>query len=338
MARTRSFTVHTAPWYSQQHHTPEGFRSPGVSPSKSLLDVAPWLLRRAVQTRTHQQTPFQRADVSLLRTPPERLRVTWLGHASLYVQLPGLAVLTDPMLSERASPLPFAGPARHVPPPIRAHELPSVDLVVLSHNHYDHCDRTTLRQLHQQFIPEFLTPLGLGRVLKDWGIDHITELDWNQYVATDAYRLHCTPARHATGRGLRDRNQTLWAGWYLTTDEARFFFAGDTGYGEHFAQVRERLGSPDVAALPIGAYRPREIMKAVHMNPAEAMQALQDLQAPHMIPIHWGTFDLTDEPLSEPIEKAKDAARRKGMARALHTLDVGESWELRTVPVDAPNR
>lgn len=336
MARTRSFTVHTAPWYAQTHHTADGFRTPGSSAvPASLLEVTPWLLRRALVPRTHQPAPHQPVDLARLRTTPERMRVTWLGHASLYIQVPGLTLLTDPMLSQRASPVPFAGPARQVPPPLSVADLPGVDLVVLSHDHYDHCDRPTLEALHQAFQPEVLAPLGVGGILRGWGFDPVTELDWGQYVATDTYQLHCTPAKHFTGRGLATRNATLWASWYFTTAHTRFYFGGDTAYNTHFQTIRKQLGAPHIAALPIGAYKPRSIMAPVHMQPAETVQALIDLDADYMLPIHWGTFDLADEPLDEPPHEVHAAATAAGVADRLRVLDVGESFTLQ--PTAASN-
>jgi len=207
--------------------------------------------------------------------------------------------------------------------------------VVLSHDHYDHCDRPTLEALHQQFHPEVIAPLNVGAILRGWGLHPVTELDWGQYIAAEGYQLHCTPAQHFTGRGVASRNATLWASWYLTTTQTRFFFGGDTAYNTHFRAIREHLGAPHVAALPIGAYLPQSIMAPVHMQPAEAVQALLDLEADYMLPIHWGTFDLADEPLHEPPQKVRAAATAKGIADRLRLLDVGESFTL--LPTTAPN-
>ncbi len=325
---------HPHPWYDRQHHTPGGgFQN--LDPSMqaaSFSEVAPWLLRRAFRSASHASPPVCAADVEALRSPPPSLRVTWIGHATLLLQWPGGTVLTDPIFSARASPLPFAGPARIPARPLAIDELPSVDVVLLSHNHYDHLDAPSVRALRARFDPLFLAPLGVDAHLRGWGVERVVAADWWQYVDVDGWRFHCTPAQHFSARSLFDRNATLWAGWYVEprgdATAPRLFFAGDTAYADHFATCRTRLGAPDVACLPIGAYRPRRIMRPVHMNPEEAVQAFFDLGAAHFVPIHWGTFALTDEPLDEPPARLCARAARHALTDRVHVLDVGASVEL----------
>ncbi|MDX1532352.1 MAG: MBL fold metallo-hydrolase, partial [Rhodothermales bacterium] len=272
-------------------------------------------------------------DPATLRTRPERLRVTWLGHAAALIQTPTLNLLTDPMLGRRASPLPFAGPERLTPLPLALDDLPLLDVVLLSHDHYDHLDRGSIQAIQQRFAPLFLAPLGVGEIVRGWGATRVLELDWWQYVVADGVRYHCTPAKHFAGRTPGGRDATLWAGWMLEwADDLKLYFAGDSGYAPLFGDIRERLGAPDLALLPIGAYAPRWFMQAVHVDPAEAVQAARDLRARHVTPTHWGTCDRADEPLPEPPALFRRHAASAGLAGAVHVLDVGGTFTLPAEP------
>lgn len=249
------------------------------------------------------------------RAPLSQLTVTWVGHASLLIQLNGLNLLTDPMWSERASPVAFAGPRRWVAPGIAFEDVPPLDVVLLSHNHYDHLDDKTVRRLartHPQAT--WICPLGLAAFVQKRGAPGpVVELDWWQESSIKAVRIAATPAQHFSSRGIGDRGDTLWCGFALSgANGRRVYFAGDTGYHPEFGAIGDRYGPFDVALLPIGAYEPRWFMRYLHMNPEEAVAAFRALNARMMVPIHWGTFKLTDEAMDEPPIRARaawDAAR-----------------------------
>ena len=228
-------------------------------------------------------------------------------------------VLTDPMWSERASPVSFAGPRRLVPPAIPLTSLPPIDVVVLSHDHYDHLDAPTVRMLAARHpAARWVAPIGVGALLTPLGVSQVVELDWWQSThAADAI-VTAVPAQHFSGRSLLNRDQTLWAGFVIAAEGWRVFFAGDTGYHPEFAEIGRRLGPFDLTMLPIGAYAPRWFMRPVHMDADEAVAAAVDLagagrQVPPMLATHWGTFRLTEEPMDEPPMRASDAWTARGL-------------------------
>ena len=255
--------------------------------------------------------------------------VTWIGHATLLFEHAGKTVLTDPMFSKRASPVSFSGPKRVVPPARQLDELPDIDLVVISHAHYDHLDMPILRQLAAlQSDITVIAPLGVGRYVREAGFTDVRELDWWQAAELPGMTVTATPSRHWSSRSFFDRNKTLWAGFMIRfADDFQFYFAGDTGYSTDFEETRNRLGEADLAAIPIGAYEPRDFMVESHCTPEEAVQIFRDLGARLAVAIHWGTFKLTLEPLAEPPVRLDQAMRDAGLDTAdFRALTHGERW------------
>ena len=255
--------------------------------------------------------------------------VTFIGHSTFLIRTASGNILTDPIYSQRAGPLNLIGPKRVRQAAVLFDQLPPISVVLLSHNHYDHCDRRTLRRLAQRFQPIVMTPLGNGRLAGSTGIRRIEELDWWQETEYSSLSIAVTPAHHFSARGLFDRNRALWGGFMLRVGTKRIFFAGDTAYGTFFSDIRKRLGPVDLALLPIGAYEPRWFMRSVHMNPAEAVQAHLDLEASESIGMHFGTFQMTTEGIDEPERALDEACRHCGVPTSrFRTLGFGESVRL----------
>ncbi|HZA97695.1 MAG TPA: MBL fold metallo-hydrolase, partial [Gemmatimonadales bacterium] len=264
------------------------------------------------------------------RRPPilgePEIVVTFVGHSTFLIQTAGINVLIDPVYADRASPLSFAGPRRARLPGVRFDDLPPTSLVLLSHNHYDHCDLGTLRRLEQRFHPMAVTPPGNGRLLRAAGFSKIEELDWWQTSRAAPLRVTVTPAQHFSARTLFDRNRALWGGFLIETGGRRVYHTGDSGYGPHFREISARLGPIDLALIPIGAYEPRWFMRDIHMNPAEAVQAHLDLGARQSVAMHFGTFQLTPEGIDQPVRDLANALREQGVpAEEFRTIEVGES-------------
>ena len=295
----------------------------GPRPLPGAGEWLPFLLRKAWTSLTHRAGAAKRVafDPTALAHNPS---VTWIGHATLLVRMDGVTFLTDPIFSERASPVSFAGPERLVAPGVPLDQLPPLDFITLSHDHYDHTDLPSITALAARGVP-FFVPLGLGELIRSAG-GTATELDWWQQASVGPVKIHCVPAQHFSGRSLTDGNQRLWAGWVVVGATRRFYHAGDTGYFDGFRAIGTRLGPIDLAALPIGAYDPPAIMRFVHMNPEEAIQAAIDLGAGTAVAMHYGTFDLTDEPLDEPPRRFHAEATRRALEPvAAWTLKVGET-------------
>ena len=255
--------------------------------------------------------------------------VTFIGHATLLIQTPAGNILTDPMYSQRAGPFNLMGPRRVRQPAVLFDALPRISTVLLSHNHYDHCDVRTLGMLADRFDPLVVTPLGNAALVRSSGIHRVEELDWWQEAKSSTLPITLTPAKHFSARGPFDKNRALWGGFVLTTGGTRIYFAGDSAYGPFFRDIGQRLGPIDLALLPIGAYEPRWFMHVVHMNPAEAVQAHIDLGAPESIGIHFGTFQLTTEGIDDPLRALEDARRANNIPPSrFRTLGFGESLRL----------
>ena len=255
--------------------------------------------------------------------------VTFIGHATFLIQTAAGNILTDPMYSQRAGPFNLIGPRRVRQPAVRFDDLPPISIVLLSHNHYDHCDLRTLGMLARRFDPLVVTPLGNAALVRSSGIRRVEELDWWQEAKSSALPITLTPAQHFSARSPFDRNRALWGGFVLRRRQARIYFAGDTAYASFFRDIRQRLGPIDLALLPIGAYEPRWFMHAVHMNPAEAVQAHLDLDASESIGMHFGTFQMTTEGIDEPLRALDEARRANNIPPSrFRTLGFGESLRI----------
>ncbi len=319
---------------SSDHHDGARFFNPGQARRRVGLGA---LLRWRLLERREvwpQALPAEHHPPPPDAVPRDRVAVTFVNHATVLLRLPdaqggpGTVVLTDPIFSERCSPVSWAGPRRVRPPGLPIEALPRVDLVLLSHDHYDHMDLPSLRHLAERHAPAVVTTLGNARRLRAAGFGEVTELDWWGEAMVRGLRVTATPARHFSGRTPFDRNNTLWGGFMLRRPDGggRLLFAGDSGAGPHWAAIRERLGVPDVALLPVGAYEPRWFMAPVHMNPAEAVSAHGALGARHSVGTHFGTFRLTDEAIDAPAQALAAAREAAGLGEAaFRMLGFGET-------------
>jgi L-ascorbate metabolism protein UlaG (beta-lactamase superfamily) len=292
------------------HFDGKRFYNPDAPQAPGLLDVLRWKL-----TSRPEPAPTFISDVEQ-SIPPRRvegsgLRTTLVNHSTVLLQQRGSNILTDPIWSERAGPLSWIGPRRRRKPGVSLDDLPRIDAVLISHNHYDHLDLPTLRRLAARGDSTFIVPARVARLLRSEKIGPAHELDWGESFSLPGCTIHCVPAMHFSRRGIFDRNVTLWCGYVIEFQERMVYFAGDTGFGRHFAQIREKFGSPHLALLPIGAYEPRWVMSPVHMAPDEAIRAHEILAARTSIAIHHGTFQLTDEGIDTPQEKLQAYARHE---------------------------
>ena len=284
-----------------------------------------------------RRTPWPAHIEGTPRRPPEldgaAAVVTFVGHATFLIQTVAANFLTDPMYSRRAGPLNVLGPRRVRQPGVRLEDLPPISIVLLSHNHYDHCDIRTLRTLSERFDPVVVTPIGNAALVRSAGIRRVEELDWWESSNASAFPITLTPGQHFSARTPLDRNRALWGGFMLAPRGARILFAGDTAYAPFFRDIRHRLGPIDLALLPIGAYEPRWFMKPIHMNPAEALQAHLDLDASQSVGMHFGTFQLTTEGIDDPLRALDEARNARNVdSSRFRTLEFGESLRLGSAP------
>ncbi|HEX9985168.1 MAG TPA: MBL fold metallo-hydrolase [Thermoanaerobaculia bacterium] len=302
------------------HFDGKRFRNREPHPEGSVMK---WMMNR-------QLGPWRKWVESRPGPPPaqrvaEGIRVTWVNHATILVQMDGVNFLTDPIWSERTSPVSFAGPKRHRPPGLRFEDLPPIDAVLVSHNHYDHLDLPTLRRLGKTRI---VTPLGNSALMARHGVPSGHDLDWWQSVQiTDRVKVTLVPAQHFCSRGMSDRDRTLWGGFVISGPSGHAFFAGDTGWGTHFKEIGDRFQPMRLAMLPIGAYLPRWFMKRIHIDPAEAVDAHYALRAQTSMAMHFGTWDLGDDGEMEPVKDLQQALAAKGNPRFV-VLEHGVGYDV----------
>ncbi|MBX9765870.1 MAG: MBL fold metallo-hydrolase [Bdellovibrionales bacterium] len=259
----------------------------------------------------------QPVAVPVAEVTGDKMRVTFINHSTYLIQADGKNYLTDAIWSDRCSPVSFAGPKRHRPPAIPFDQLPQIHGVFISHNHYDHLDLPTLKRLEEKFHPTFYVGLRVKKLLSSEGFLHVEELDWwESRDLPSGRKVHFVPAQHFSGRGLNDRNGTLWGGFVIEVQGGVVYFAGDTGYGSFFQQIRDRFPRIHLALLPIGAYEPRWFMSPVHMNPEDAVKAHIILKPALSLGMHFGTFQLTDESIEAPLLNLYEALTKHGLSPA----------------------
>ena len=335
-------------WYDpgKAHHRPDGF----VNNDPSVRGGAPWY--EVIQRRwrgdfrplaepeggyaAFAERWLASPDRAQLDDPAGPPRITWLGHASLLLQAGGRNILIDPNLSDHAGPFSWLSARRQVPPPLTVKELPRIDLVLISHNHYDHLDQATLTALLTRGdTPEFIVPLGVKAWFDKLGMARVRELDWWQQIDLSDLRIHFTPAQHWSKRTPFDTNATLWGGFFLDISHdgrrSAFLYTGDTGYSADFKEIRRRLGPVDLLAVPIGAYEPRDFMRPQHNNPDEAVQIMEDTDARHAIGVHWGSFALSQESFDQPPRDVAAALERRQLPESRFWLP--RQGETRALPL-----
>jgi L-ascorbate metabolism protein UlaG (beta-lactamase superfamily) len=309
------------------HHTANGFKN--VDPVKIKLgDTWRWYRERKVLPPKMGYPLFNQIWSEKIDLTLSGDRVWWIGHSTTLIRLENKMILTDPIFSKRASPFQFIGPKRRTPPALNIEQLPQIDFIVISHNHYDHLDYNSIRQLYARW-PNLMiiVPLGLKKTLLKWGVRRITELDWWDDITIDGLTFCATPAKHWSHRTLFDKNKVLWCGWIIQSSMnshkrgKSLYFMGDTGYSPILKEISQHFPSIDLALIPIGAYAPRWFMSSQHIDPIQAVQLYDELQCRAAVAIHWGAFELADEPLDEPPQQLEQLRK----TRAFHLLKIGGS-------------
>ena len=282
----------------------------GTALEKSFSDMVKWIRSDQEPTLSSIEISSEWEDLNLLE---DDNYAVWIGHSTFLIKKNGITILTDPIFSERASPFKRIGPKRLIPPALQLEDIPKIDIVTVSHNHYDHLDIDSLQKI-STYHPDavFLVPAGDLKLLKRKKIKNAFEFEWWESFNANNIKFTFTPVQHWSKRGLFDRNKSLWGGWYIQYLDYALYHAGDTGYSGDFKETKNKLGSPKYAFIPIGAYDPEWFMAASHVNPEEALQIMIDLEAEYAFGMHWGTFVLTDEDTLEPPQRLKKAINDKG--------------------------
>jgi L-ascorbate metabolism protein UlaG (beta-lactamase superfamily) len=305
-----------------EHFRDGRFLNPGV-PDHGFWTAMKWMRTRKPGS-WRGWIPSQPGPRPPARVEGSALRVTFINHATVLLQTAGLNILTDPVWSKHVSPVSFMGPARHRAPGIRFEDLPPIDCLLMSHNHYDHLDLPTLRRIAASQQPVVFCPLGVAKMLRGAGFKAVHELDWGKTQAWSGLEVACVPAQHFSARTPFDRNRTLWCGWVLQASSGNIYFAGDTGFGPFFSAIRDRFGPMRLALLPIGAYDPEWFMGPVHMTPEQAIEVRSMVDAAVAVPIHFGTFSLADDGETDPVDRLKRGLAGRDDADRFWLLQEGE--------------
>ena len=317
------------------HHLENGFQNLYVSPPpKSFFSFLRMRFFSDVKWAKHDdrsnEVPFKKLDLARVNNPSNNLQISWLGHSTFLIQFKGLNIITDPVFSDRASPFSFVGPKRYIGHTVSYKLLPKIDFVVISHNHYDHLDSAAIKLLGNN--PTYLVPLKLKPLFINLGIKsgQIKELDWWEKLEFPGLKIQAMPSQHWSARSLFDRNETLWASWFMQIANKKIWFAGDTGYNSiQFREIGKKINGVDLALIPIGGYQPRYFMSSYHVNPAEAVNIHHDLNAKVSIGMHWGTFPMTAEGPSDPVKELERQIKIRGIPKnAFRVMKVGETLNI----------
>jgi len=318
----------SAPKYKgpiSDHFNGKTFINLGNVKAKGFKDLLKW-------ASTRDKDPWlEEKNVKFGEQPDETIesgvKLTFVNHSTFLIQTEGLNILTDPIWSERTSPVSFTGPKRMRPPGIKFDDLPNIDLVIISHNHYDHLDVPTLKRLIKKYNPKIITPLGVGKFIENLGAKDIVDMDWWQESGvSENITIACVPAQHFSGRGTFDRDATLWCGYVIKNAGGNIYFAGDTGYGSFFKKIGKKYPNTRISLIPIGAYLPKWFMSPIHISPEEAVQVHKDIGSEVSISMHFGTFPLADDGLHRPVKDLKRALANEGIEdKSFRVMEEGES-------------
>jgi len=276
------------------HFNGKRFKNPSGRSAKGFRDVGKYMQKRERDVWPPIVNPYVHTS-AISRVPSSEIQYVWINHSTFLLQIDGMTILTDPIFSDYCSPVPVPPMKRHRPPGVSLDLLPDIDLVLVSHNHYDHLDKWSIAQISKRWNPQFICPLGNKTTVESMGASQVIEIDWYESSLFKTLNITATPTNHFSSRGLYDRNTSLWSGFMISGTERQIYFLGDSGYSDIFKEVRSKLGHIDLALIPIGAYKPRWFMGPIHISPEEAVQVHKDLQSPKSVAMHFGTFALADD-------------------------------------------
>ncbi len=297
------------------HFNGKRFKNPSGRDANSFKDVGKYIKDRKPDAWSYNKEAYVRQE-ELPNAKAEEIQYLFVNHSTFLIQHQGHNILTDPIWSKRCSPFQFAGPKRFRPPGLEFSYLPSIDLVLISHNHYDHLDKNTIKALNKNHNPTYLVPLGVDKIMKKWGCENVISLDWWQNKKVDNLEITAIPANHFSSRGTFDRNTTLWCGYVIKSDNKTIYYVGDTGYGPNFGLVKEKFPPIDLSFIPIGAFRPEWFMGPIHVTPEEGIKIHLDVASKKSVAMHFGTFPLADDNSQRAISRLRSELDRLAISES----------------------